>query len=99
MSELPTDPATSPAPCHERLIALATLLGTGLIPIAVWCAMLGYDRFDPMCGTGGEGGIACATRALGVTVMILPGLLTGVTTGLYLAFRPDRRAVPAKPLA
>lgn len=85
--------ASPPAapPSHGRLIALTTLLGTMGVPVAVWCAMLTYDAFDPMCGTGGEGGIACATRAFVVTVMsILPGLLIGVVTGLRLAARRDR---------
>ena len=46
-----------------------------------------------MCGTGGEGGIACATRAFVVTVMsILPGLLIGVVGGLMLASRRDAKA-------
>jgi hypothetical protein len=44
--------------------------------------------------TGGEGGIACATRAFVVTVMsILPGLLIGVVTGLRLAARRDRKHI------
>jgi hypothetical protein len=91
LTSLQPDPA--PSSGHGRLIALATLLGTVLVPLAVWCAMLFYDRFDPMCGSGGEGGIACATRAFVVTMMsILPGLLIGVTTGLYLASRRDRGA-------
>jgi hypothetical protein len=94
MSNLPPDPLPMPAPArgHGWLIALAALLGMVLTPVAVWCAMLVYDRFDPMCGTGGEGGIACATRAFVVTVMsILPGLLMGVVGGLFLASRRDRR--------
>jgi len=90
-------PDPSSAPGHGWLIALAALLETVLIPVAVWCAMLGYDRFDPMCGSGGEGGIACATRAFVVTMMsILPGLLIGVGTGLYLASRRDRRVRPVQ---
>jgi hypothetical protein len=84
---------TPPAPGHGWLIALSALLGTILIPIAVWCTMLIYDQFDPMCGSGGEGGIACATRAFVVTVMsILPGLLIGVAGGLMLASRRDAKA-------
>jgi len=51
-------PDFSSTPGHGR----AALLGMALTPVAVWCAMLGYDRLDPMCGSGGEGGIACATR-------------------------------------
>jgi hypothetical protein len=59
------------------------------VPVAVWGAMMVYDHFDPMCG--GEGGIACATRAFVVTLMsILPGLLIGVVTGVRLAARCDR---------
>jgi hypothetical protein len=43
---------------------------------------LTYDAFDPMYGSGGEGRIACATRAFVVTAMsILPGLLIGVVSG------------------
>jgi hypothetical protein len=44
--------------------------------------------------TGGEGGIACATRAFVVAVMsVLPGLLIGVVTGLRLAARRDRKHI------
>jgi hypothetical protein len=86
-------PTTPPAPGHGWLIALSALLGTILIPVAVWCTMLIYDQFDPMCGTGGEGGIACATRAFVVTVMsILLGLLIGIVSGLMLASRRDAKA-------
>jgi hypothetical protein len=47
-----------------------------------------HDQFDPMYATGGEGRIACATRAFVVTVMsVLPGLLIGVVSGLVLASR------------
>jgi ABC-type phosphate transport system permease subunit len=93
MSNPQQDPSAVPAPGHGWLIALATLLGTVLTPVAVWCAMLSYDHFDPMCGTGGEGGIACATRAFVVTLMaVLPGLLIGVVSGVYLASRRDRRS-------
>lgn len=71
---------------------LSALSGTALTPAAVWCAMLAYDHFDPMCGTGGEGGIACATRAFVVTVMsIVPGLLIGVGSGVFLASRRSRQ--------
>jgi hypothetical protein len=92
MSNLPPDPLPTPARGHGWLVALAALLGMVLTPVAVWCAMLVYDQFDPMCGTGSEGGIACATRAFVVTVMsILPGLLMGVVGGLFLASRRDRR--------
>jgi hypothetical protein len=85
-------PDSSSTPGHGRLILLAAPLGMVLTPVAVWCAMLGYDRLDPMCGSGGEGGIACATRAFAVTMMsILPGLLIGVGIGLLLASRRDRR--------
>jgi hypothetical protein len=80
---------------HGGLIALTALLGTVLVPVATWCVMSAYDRFDPMCDAGGEGGIACATRAFVVTMMsILPGLLIGVVTGLVLAARRDRRNHP-----
>jgi hypothetical protein len=52
--------------------------------------MLVYDQFDPMCGVGGEGGIACATCAFVVTMLsILLGLLIGVVTRLVLASRRD----------
>jgi hypothetical protein len=86
-------PNTPSAPGYGWLIALLALLGTTLIPAGVWCTMLIYDQFDPMCGTGGEGGIACATRAFVVTVMsILPGLLIGVVGGLMLASRRDAKA-------
>jgi hypothetical protein len=86
-------PNTLPAPSHGWLIALSALLGTIFIPVGVWCTMLIYDQFDPMCGSGGEGGIACATRAFVTTVMsILPGLLIGVVSGLMLASRRDARA-------
>jgi hypothetical protein len=92
MSHLQPDPP--PAPGHGWLIARSALLGTVLVPVAVWGAMLVYDRFDPMCGTGtgSEGGIACATRAFVVTVMsILPGPLIGVVSGVRLASRRDAR--------
>jgi hypothetical protein len=89
---LPPDPLPTPAQGHGWLIALAALVGTVLTPVAAWCAMLVYDQFDPMCGTGGEGGIACATRTFIVTVMsILPGLLMGIVGGQFLASRRDRR--------
>jgi hypothetical protein len=59
--------------------------------------MLAYDRFDPMCGTGGEGGIACALRALAVTAMsVVPGLLIGVGGGLFLASRRGRQSEEGK---
>jgi hypothetical protein len=91
MTDLQPDPP--PAPGHGWLIVRSSLLGTILIPIAVWCTMLIYDQFDPMCGSGGEGGIACATRAFVVTAMsILPGLLIGVVGGLMLASRRDASA-------
>jgi hypothetical protein len=91
MSDAPPGPAAPVAQNRGWLIAVAALLGTVLTPVAVWCGMLGYDRFDPMCGTGGEAGIACATRAFVVTVMsVLPGLLIGVVSGLVLAARRDR---------
>jgi hypothetical protein len=87
----PTPMPLAGPPSHGSLIAVMSLLGTVLIPIAVWCAMLAYDWFDPMCGSGGEGDIACATRALVVTTMsILPGLLIGVVTGLVLTARRGR---------
>jgi hypothetical protein len=41
---------------------LSAISGTVLVPAAVWCGMLVYDHFDPMCGMDGEGGIACALR-------------------------------------
>jgi hypothetical protein len=86
-------PNTPPAPGHGWLIALSALLGTTLIPAGVWCTMLIYGRFDPMCGTSGEADIACVTRAFVVTVMsILPGLLIGVVGGLMLASRHDAKA-------
>ena len=92
------DPTPEPPPAvpasHGWLIAFAALLGIVLVPVAVWCAMRGYDAFDPTCGTGGEGGIACATRAFVVTLMsILPGLLIGVVAGLRLAARRDRKNI------
>jgi uncharacterized membrane protein len=88
----PTSGRSTAAPAsHGWLIALAALGGTVGVPVAVWCAMMAYDHFDPMCGSGGEGGIACATRAFVVTLMsILPGLLIGVVTGVRLAARRDR---------
>jgi hypothetical protein len=51
--------------------------------------MLSYDHFDPMCGTGGEGGIACALRALAVTAM--PSPLIGIGGGLFFVSRRDRQ--------
>jgi hypothetical protein len=57
--------------------------GAVLIPVAVWCAMLIYDHFDPMCGAGG---IACALRALAVTaISVVPGLLIGAVAGCFLS--------------
>jgi len=86
MSDSP--PAPPAAQGHGRIMLLSVLSGTLLAPAAVWCAMLAYDHFDPMCGEGGEGGIACALRALVVTGMsIVPGLLIGVGVGLFLASR------------
>ena len=88
----PSPPAAPAAQGGGRIILLATLSGTVLTPAAVWCAMLAYDHFDPMCGTGGEGGIACALRALVVTAMsVVPGLLIGVGGGLFLASRRGRQ--------
>lgn len=85
---------TSPAPQGQGLIILlATLFGAVLIPVAVWCAMLIYDHFDPMCGAGGEGGIACALRALAVTaISVVPGLLIGGGGGLFLVSRRGRQS-------
>lgn len=85
---------TSPAPQGQGLvILLATLFGAVLIPVAVWCAMLIYDHFDPMCGAGGEGGIACALRALAVTaISVVPGLLIGGGGGLFLVSRRGRQS-------
>jgi hypothetical protein len=48
-------PTTPPAPRHGWLIVLSALLGTILIPVAVWCTMLIYDQFDPMCGNRRRG--------------------------------------------
>jgi hypothetical protein len=92
MSHPSPGPSAAPPAGHGWLIALAGLLGTVLTPVAVWCAMRTYDQFDPMCGTGGEGDIACATRAFVVTLMsILPGLLIGVGGGVFLAARRSRK--------
>ena len=90
------DPTPEPPPAvpasHGWLIALAALGGTAGVTVATWCTMMAYDRFDPMCGNGGEGSIGCATRAFVVTLMsILPGLLVGVVTGLWLAARRERK--------
>jgi hypothetical protein len=91
--DMPAMPSVAPA-SQGWLIALAALLGTVLVPSAVWLMMMAYDVFDPMCGTGGEGGIACATRAFVVTLMsILPGLLIGLFVGAKLAARRDRKAL------
>ena len=89
-----SDPLPAPPAAQWRglIILLATLFGAVLIPVAVWCAMLVYDHFDPMCGTGGEGGIACALRALAVTaISVVPGLLIGVCVGTYLGSRSARQ--------
>lgn len=76
---------------------LSAISGTMLTPAAVWCGMLAYDHFDSMCGTGGEGGIACALRALAVTgLSVVPGLLIGVGVGLYLASRRNRKSEEGK---
>jgi hypothetical protein len=76
---------------------LSAISGTALTPAAVWCGMLVYDHFDPMCGTGGEGGIACALRALAVTALsVVPGLPIGVGVGLFLASRRDRKSEEGK---
>jgi hypothetical protein len=95
MADSTPDPALpAVAASHGWLIALAALLGTVGVPVAVWGTMMAYDHFDPMCGSGGEGGIACATRAFVVTLMsILPGLLIGVVTGVRLAARRDRKTI------
>lgn len=88
MSDLPPDSSVAEPPGQGRLILLATVLGTVLVPLATYGVMLVHDQFDPMCATGGEGRIACATRAFVVTVMsVLPGLLIGVVSGLVLASR------------
>jgi hypothetical protein len=73
---------TSPAPQGQGLIILlATLFGAVLIPVAVWCAMRG------------EGGIACALRALAVTaISVAPGLLIGGGGGLFLVCRRGRQS-------
>ena len=76
------------SPGNGRLILLAAVAGTVLLPVAVWCVMRLYDQFDPMCGAGGEGRIACATRAFVVTAMsVVPGFVIGVLGGLRLASR------------
>jgi hypothetical protein len=64
MSNVPPDPSAACGQGHGWLIAVATLLGTVLTPVAVWCAMLAYDNFDPMCGTGGEGDSLAPRAAL-----------------------------------
>ena len=92
MSHPSPGPSAVPPAGHGWLIALSGLLGTVLTPVAIWCAMMAYDQFDPMCGTGGEGDIACVTRAFVVTLMsILPGLLVGVGGGVLLAARRGRK--------
>ncbi len=67
---------------------LATLLGTVLTPLLIWCAMLVYNQLDPACEGGGEDRIGCAMRALAVTgLSIVPGLLIGVIGGLVVSAR------------
>jgi hypothetical protein len=82
-------------PGNGRLILLSEVAGTVLLRVAAWCVMLLYDQFDPMCGAGGEGRIACATRAFVVTALsVVPGLVIGVLGGLRLA---SRRAANGDP--
>ena len=88
MSHLPSDASAAETQGQGRLILVTTLLGTVLVPLATYGVMLLHDQFDPMCVAGGEGRIACATRAFVVTVMsVLPGLLIGVVSGRVLASR------------
>jgi hypothetical protein len=93
VSHPPSRPSPVAAPGSGRLILLSTVAGTVLLPVAVWCLMLLYDQFDPMCGAGGEGRIACAARTFVVTAMaVLPGLVIGVLGGLRLASRRAAKA-------
>jgi hypothetical protein len=56
-------------PGNGRLILLSAIAGTVLLPVAA-------------CGAGGEGRIACATRAFVVTAMsVVPGLVIGFWAG------------------
>ena len=74
------------------MILLAALLGTVLVPLATYGVMQIHDQFDPMCVAGGEGRIACAMRAFMVTVIsVLPGVLIGIVSGMFLASRRAAR--------
>jgi hypothetical protein len=91
MSNASPDPAAPPAPVDGRIVLLATALGAALTPVVVWCAMLAYNHFDPMCDGGAEGSLACVLRALAVTMIsVVPGLLIGVVGGRYFASRRAR---------
>jgi hypothetical protein len=94
MRNASADPAAPPAPARVGggIVLLGTALGAVLTPVVVWCAMLVYDHFDPMCdGGGAEGSLSCVLRALAVTVIsVVPGLLIGVVGGRYFASRRAR---------
>jgi hypothetical protein len=91
MSNPSPDPAAPPARIDGGIVLLGTGLGAVLTPVVVWCAMLVYDHFDPMCDGGAEGSLACVLRALAVTMIsVVPGLLIGVVGGRYFASRRAR---------
>jgi hypothetical protein len=92
MSNRSPDPATPPARVDGGIVLLGAALGAVLTPVVVWCAMLAYNHFDPMCAGGGaEDSLSCVLRALAVTIIsIVPGLLIGVVGGRYFALRRAR---------
>jgi hypothetical protein len=91
MNEPSPVPPAVPVRVDGRIVLLGTALGAVLTPLLVWCAMLVYDHFDPMCDGGAEGSLACVLRALAVTMIsVVPGLLIGVAGGRYFASRRAR---------
>ena len=86
------DPAVPPARVDGRIVLLATALGAVLTPVVVWCSMLAYNHFDPICdGGGAEYSLSCVLRALAMTMIsMVPGLQIGVVGGRYFASRRAR---------
>jgi hypothetical protein len=80
-----------PAQVDGRIVLLGTALGAVLIPVVVWCTMLAWDHFDPLCDGGAEGSLSCVLRALAVTaISVVPGLLFGIVGGRHFAARRAR---------
>ncbi len=90
------EPAAPPARVDGGIVLLGTALGAVLTPVVVWCAMLAYNHFDPMCAGGGaEDSLSCVLRALAVTMIsIVPGVLIASSAGgILLPAVPGRLAL------